>query len=312
MNTIMRFVKRRFQEGIITRRQLPILMAGLLTPELDEEIMSERDQDPFSFKEQKNIYFGPSAKWLLACVLKSLSLSRTDEIAILTTSNATYVTTCVSVTSFNYARISRLVTNSTKVVIVIHEFGYVDPDILKKIEAWRRSGIQIIEDCAHIIGYEFGGLKVGELGDYGIFSLPKMLPVQSGGILLTGKKILLPELSAESFIFMRNDQKTAERYLTKYCYFNRARSKRFQIIRQGIEDTKSIYEPSALAIPYFIGIRTRQKTAITRNLSWVEWGATLQPDLLYLPTNPLVGDGTYKALAGDINYQLNISRICSS
>src|SRR5437879_1894151 len=105
------------------RYDIPILMQEMLTPDLAQQIAAEPDQDPFETLNHSYRYYGASGKRLLSAVLASLGLTRRDEIAILTTSGETYVTTCVSVTAFNFAKISRIVSLDTRVVIVIHEFG---------------------------------------------------------------------------------------------------------------------------------------------------------------------------------------------
>src|SRR5262249_42281021 len=154
---------------------VPLLMHELLTPELAKMIRASPASDPFAGVPAQN-YLGPRGRWLFSAVLASLNLSRTDEVAILTTTGDTYVSICVSVPAFNFCRISRVVTEATKVVVVIHEFGYAFPDIAARTEEWRARGLIVIEDCAHVVGLPVGGPLVGSFGDYAFFSLSKILP----------------------------------------------------------------------------------------------------------------------------------------
>src|SRR5262249_26289220 len=152
----------------------------LLTRQLAEEIYSSPVGDPFGGAPALS-YLGPRARWLYNAVLASLDLKRTDEIAILTTTQDVYVSICVSVPAFNYCRIARTVTEATKVVVIIHEFGYAFPDLAARVSEWRARGITIIEDCAHVVGLALDGGFVGSFGDYALFSLSKILPTPVGG-----------------------------------------------------------------------------------------------------------------------------------
>ena len=74
------------------------------------------------------------------------------------------------------------ITKNTKAVIVPHMFGTsVEIDDIKKF------GIPIIEDCAHSLGAEYKGRKVGSLGEISIFSFyaTKIISTGSGGMVAT-------------------------------------------------------------------------------------------------------------------------------
>jgi dTDP-4-amino-4,6-dideoxygalactose transaminase len=127
-------------------------------------------------------YNGRSA---LAALLQHLELRRTDEVFITTTFDYPNVSSCVTSTVFNFCKPARVMTAQTRAILVIHEFGVVHPETpgLRK-EALRR-GIPLIEDCAHTIASSSAeGWRVGKNGDWVIVSLPKVLPVTVGGLLL--------------------------------------------------------------------------------------------------------------------------------
>jgi len=283
-----------------TAIKIPIFTYSLLTPALKHKIEAQTDGDPFSDSQPMKEYYGPNAKWLLDGVLRHLNILRKDEIAILTTSDERYVSTCVSITCFNYAKISRVVGPNTKVVIVIHEFGYVYPDINNYVNKWKERGIVVIEDCAHIIGCDIDGKKVGSFGDYALFSLPKIIPARAGGLLRTTKNIKIPVLNSNLVQLTNIGIDDAEKYLPKYKFFNEGRLKRAELLKSQINGLHNIFEPSHPAVPYFLGIVTSEKSKIEASLPWIEFGATLRNDLVYIPTNPLVDINLFKLINSTI------------
>jgi len=70
-----------------------------------------------------------------------------------------------------------------KLLVLIHYFGYVDPNYLKIIELARRAGLVILEDQAHSLFTDLYGGASGRLCDASIYSLHKMFPVRTGGAL---------------------------------------------------------------------------------------------------------------------------------
>lgn len=276
--------------------KLPILLSGLLSVEKEKQILALPDNDPFEDNQKRN-YFGPNGRWLLNEVLKSLDLKRSDTITILTTSNETYVSICVSVIAFNFAQISRVVTDRTKVVIVIHEYGYVYPKIEKMAAQWREKKIVVIEDCAHIIGVNISAKKVGSFGDFALFSLPKIIPASSGGLLRTKRKIKLSSLDIYQKEMKGKGVKAAENFLTKFNYFNQERIKRTEIITKILKKPDQVFKPTKLGVPFFVGVKTKNKKKYQFKNPWIEYGGTLRDDILYIPTNPLIEEKIFKKIS---------------
>ena len=75
---------------------------------------------------------------------------------------------------------SRLRAGSVKVLVLIHYFGYVDPQYRQAVELARRYGAMVVEDEAHALFSDWVGGVCGRLGDAAIFSLHKMLPIPGG------------------------------------------------------------------------------------------------------------------------------------
>lgn len=75
-------------------------------------------------------------------------------------------------------------TDRIKLLVIIHYFGYVDPGYREAVALAREHGALVLEDEAHALFTDLVGGVAGRLGDAAIFSLHKMLPVESGGMLL--------------------------------------------------------------------------------------------------------------------------------
>jgi dTDP-4-amino-4,6-dideoxygalactose transaminase len=84
-------------------------------------------------------------------------------------------------------------TGQIKLLLIIHYFGSIDPNYNEAINLARKYGAMILEDEAHALFTDWSGGACGRLGDAGIYSLHKMLPVSTGGMLFVApqhKKLL--------------------------------------------------------------------------------------------------------------------------
>ena len=84
------------------------------------------------------------------------------------------------------AEIDRLATPRTKAVLVVHFQGVV-AEMDEILEAARRRGIAVLEDCAECFGATYHGRPAGSIGDIGIFSFQynKILSSGEGGAVVT-------------------------------------------------------------------------------------------------------------------------------
>lgn len=94
----------------------------------------------------------------------------------------------ISLESFNIdvSKIEEKITEKTKAIIVVHEFGY-PAEMDKIIELAKKYNLKVIEDAACALGSEYKGKKVGTIGDIGCFSLHprKNITTGEGGIVVT-------------------------------------------------------------------------------------------------------------------------------
>lgn len=124
----------------------------------------------------------------LDAVMRSLSLVRDDEVFITTTFDYPNVSSCVTSTIFNYCKPARVLSDRSKAILVIHEFGVPHRNTPQLRELADQRGIPLIEDCAHTIDSRRDDWQVGFFGDFVIVSFSKIFPVPLGGMLL-GKEI---------------------------------------------------------------------------------------------------------------------------
>lgn len=118
-------------------------------------------------------------------VCRHLGLKANDEVFITTTFGAHYVSSVVTSPIFNYCKISKVLTEQTRLIYIIHEFGVAHPETQKLARSARNLGIASLEDCAYSVDSFFdSGKRVGSYGDYVIYSLPKVFAIPLGGILI--------------------------------------------------------------------------------------------------------------------------------
>lgn len=106
-----------------------------------------------------------------------------DETHISTTTDSPYVSSCVTSAIEQTCRWSREINAKTKVIFVIHEFGFLNQNIVALKKYCQEKSIVLVEDCA----YAWQSGQAGDFGDYAIYSLPKFFPMQFGGFLVGNK-----------------------------------------------------------------------------------------------------------------------------
>jgi dTDP-4-amino-4,6-dideoxygalactose transaminase len=82
--------------------------------------------------------------------------------------------------TINPRALEALITERTRAVIVVHLYGIVCA-MDRVLDAARRRGLSVVEDCAQSVGGEFHGKKAGTLGDAGCFSFSEGKHVSTGG-----------------------------------------------------------------------------------------------------------------------------------
>lgn len=125
------------------------------------------------------------ARYAIEIALRYYRLSPDDVVTIFTTSGNFYISSCVTNAIENVCKWSRDLLPETKVILVNHEFGYP----YENISELKRYNLPIIEDCAYAFFSESKDGRIGKVGDFAIYSLPKAFPVGFGGILVSNNDI---------------------------------------------------------------------------------------------------------------------------
>ena len=160
--------------------------------------------------------------------LSQYSLQKDDIVTILTTSENFYISGCVTNEIEKFCKWSRKVETDTKVIFVNHEFGYP----YKNIRALKKLDIPIIEDCAHSFFSIDENNTIGTIGDFVIYSFPKMFPLQIGGLLVSNKNYKLSKSkllgkSERQYIKnvlshdIKNKEEIIEKRLQNYSYLSK-------------------------------------------------------------------------------------------
>ena len=83
--------------------------------------------------------------------------------------------------------IEPLITDRTKVIVVVHLYGMIVPDIQAIADLASSRGILLVEDCAQSLGAMLNGRYAGTFGDFGCFSFhaqKNITTLGEGGMLV--------------------------------------------------------------------------------------------------------------------------------
>lgn len=154
--------------------------------------------------DKKNIYFFNSGRSALFLLLKSLKLAEGDEIIMQAFScnavanpilwaGGTPVYADIDETfNIDIEKLEKKITSNTRAIIIQNTFG-IPARIDEILEIAKRHKLLVIEDCAHSLGAEYKGKKVGTFGDAAIFSFGRdkvISSVYGGAAILNNKKLL--------------------------------------------------------------------------------------------------------------------------
>ncbi len=169
---------------------LPVDQLAKLPTAIQDIDLQEFLKSTSNYFNKKRSYLTANGRMAIAGVLKTLELTSNDEVFITTTFEYPNISSCVTCTVFNFCKPSRILTENTKAIFIIHEFGVPHPKTFELIDLGKKRNIPVIEDCAHTINSYFeDGQKVGSVGDWTIVSFPKIFPVYHGGLLVGNNKV---------------------------------------------------------------------------------------------------------------------------
>lgn len=183
-----------------------ILLKGLFSPG------DWTDPEPaFNLKYDLEKYFSTkvypinSGRSAIYVILKSLEIGEGDEVIIqaytcnsvpnpILWTGATPIYADIDENTLNVSTtdLEKKITEKTKVIVIQHTFGRPGP-IEEVIEIAKKHKLIVIEDCAHSLGAEYKGKKLGTFGDAAIISFGREKVVSS----LAGGAILVNNITLE-------------------------------------------------------------------------------------------------------------------
>jgi dTDP-4-amino-4,6-dideoxygalactose transaminase len=97
-----------------------------------------------------------------------------------------YVDCCRSDYNINIRLVEKLITGSTRALVLQHTFG-IPADISSAQDLAKRFNLALIEDCVHALGAKYKGRPVGSFGDAAFFSTEetKIISTTMGGMVVT-------------------------------------------------------------------------------------------------------------------------------
>jgi hypothetical protein len=226
----------------------------------------------------------------LEIIFDDLSLEPAEEIYVTTTSNSPYVSGCVSSAIFKYCKPSRVLSPKTRAIVVIHEFGVPCKTVIQLKDLAQSRGIPLIEDCAHAIGSKIEGKEIGTIGDYAIFSLPKIFPVPYGG-LLTGRNPVNKDLSSLKAAKIEQLKPALGQVVPLHPQYAETRRQNYQYLTALFESAnlKPFFEVTADIVPYVFPLVTDNFEEIVEVISpWVESYIWHGNNIVILPVHQFV------------------------
>ena len=125
---------------------------------------------------------------------------------------------------------------------------------------------------------------MGAFGDYAVFSLPKLLPMERGGILVMPEHGDIPATPAS----LSSIQEELNSLLPYLPWLSDRRKSCFSALRKTIAQFEPFFEMTKEITPFFFGIWTDRTPQIRLDFPNVDWGSTMHDNLLLVPTNPLI------------------------
>ncbi len=157
----------------------------------------------------KHAYAFNSGRSALMAILDALELPKGDQVLLQAfTCNAAVnpirwaglmpvFVDCDQNYNLSVVDLKKKITPQTRVVMVQHTFGQ-PADMDEIVEICRRNNLILIEDCAHSLGAEYHGRRIGTFGKAAFFSFgrDKIISCVYGGMAVTDDQNLAKKIAA--------------------------------------------------------------------------------------------------------------------
>ena len=230
----------------------------------------------------------PRGRDAITAVLRQLGLGRDDEVYIDTTSNSPFVSSCVTCNIFNRAKPARALSAATKMIFIIHEFGFRNPRADALRDEAKRRGIPVFVDSAHALSLA----QDPEPGvDFQLVSLSKNLPLAAGG-LLAGRAA--PEFAGANWEMsaLKDISTRLASFMPYWQACDDRRQKIFQRYAAALAKHGTTFDKQEHDIPFFYPLRCPSPDTLHHQLrdSGVGWGQANIPATFLLPCHALLSD----------------------
>lgn len=261
-----------------------------------EKFKSNNNTKLYDLINTDRFIYTNSGKEAIRIIIEYLNLQKEDEVYITTTTESSYVSTCVSATLFNYSKISRVLNDKTKVVYVIHNFGFSHPKLLELRKLCDDKGLILIEDCAFAFDSYIEDIRLGSLGDFSLYSLPKIFPISRGGILSFNKKFDIKNKPIDSEIV-----KLTERWIPKLENIKNHRQENYNFLENRV-NKKSIYGNVNNINPFMYGFYSENYQEEYACLKGFELGLTHVKNEVHIPVNAFITKDEFKKIIERLTY----------
>ena len=189
------------------------------------------------------------------------------------------------------------ITEKTKVIYLIHNFGFPHKKLIEYRQLCDEKGIVLIEDCAFAFDSFDKDIRLGTIGDFTIYSIPKILPLDYGGILRFKNKNLSNKLISTLPMESIN---SISKWIIKLEDMKLKRQKNYNFLERNINE-KSIYGKIKNVNPFMFGIYTENFQDYYNSLQKYELGQTHVKNEFHIPVNQFIESDEYTDLIKKVN-----------
>lgn len=185
------------------------------------------------------------------------------------------------------------------VILLVHYFGFVDPKIEDIVQLAKRNGLTIIEDCAHALLSEFFSNSCGIFGDYSFYSLHKLFPFSSGGML-------------KSYDYIRGLQEKFEFMNENIFEISKIRRENYLTLQKLIDNIPEICVPLKETLPrgivpqtFPILIKSSNRDEVYNDMNNLGWGVVSLYHTMIEPLENIDGLSTRSISSSVMNLPLH-------
>ncbi len=313
---------QKYFSGWVTKKY-PIIMHPpeykpqiMISPFENRDLLNiDAEQDSELAKKYLKDFFGtgeytffPRGMYAIYALFRWMFLegkmSSEDEVCVHTTTESPYISSCVTSAIEQSCKWGREINEKTKAIFVIHEFGFPHPKIKEFREIADKKNIPLIEDCA----YAWGSAEAGKYGDYVIYSLTKIFPVEFGGFLV-GKKFDFEYMWKNFACADLGKEEVCLKALAKYMpEFSKAAKKRrenYEFFTDLFGDDKTFFKLEYGVAPGAYVLKMKNEDEMKRTSEFIrqfgiECGNYWQNNAIFFPVHQNIGWHQLNYIAGAV------------